>query len=45
MHLTEVSAGSLGSLPATSIARGYPLVLKARHAQMDARSTETEESS
>jgi hypothetical protein len=31
-------AGGLGSLGATSIAREYAVVLKARDAQMDARS-------
>src|ERR1700680_743353 len=36
------SAGGLGSLGATSIAREYPVVLKARDAQMDARSSQAQ---
>ena len=38
----DVLAGGLGSLEATSIARKYTVVLKARHAQMDARSSQAQ---
>jgi hypothetical protein len=40
---SDISAGGLGSLVAASIARDYAVVLKARDAQMDARSTEAQE--
>jgi len=37
-----ILAGGLGSRGATSIAREYAVVLKARHAQMDARSSQAQ---
>jgi hypothetical protein len=38
----DILAGGLGSLEATSIAREYKVVLKAKHAQMDARSSQAQ---